>query len=173
MLEWGIRRLDPQVPEEDVARLRKRLIDRDVLPCERKRYLALWHMQQGATTSEVERFGLMSADRVSRIVKLYRAGGLDALKERVHPGHRSRITPEIAAAIRAEIEKDEQVWDSLSLVGFVQERFGVEIKRTALRAQLKKMGLSWQRTRYVVAGQADPQEKAEFKADLASLKKGR
>ncbi len=158
--------------EADLVTLRGLLISRDVLPCERKRYLALWQVQHGATTRAVEQWKLMSADRVGRTVKLYQEGGLDALKERIHPGHSSRITPEIAAGIRAELSKNEQVWDSSRLVQLVQERYGVVIGRTALRDQLRRLGMSWQRTRYVVAGQADPHEKAAFSATLDVLKKG-
>ncbi|WP_424950031.1 winged helix-turn-helix domain-containing protein [Deinococcus sp.] len=160
------------MPETDLTLLRTLLISRDVLPCERKRYLALWHVQLGATTREIEQWKVMSADRVSRTVRLYREGGLDALLERVHPGGRSRISPQIASAIQAEIKKDQQVWDSASLMAYVQEAHGITIRRTALRVQLKHMGLSWQRTRYVVAGQADPQEKADFEDTLDVLKKG-
>jgi len=41
-----------------------------------------------------------------------------------------------------------------------------------VNAQLHRLNLTWQRTRQVVAGQADPEEKAAFKDDLDVVKKG-
>ena len=61
---------------------------------------------------------------------------------------------------------------SSTLVEHVQQTFGVIIGRTALRAQLHRLGLSWQRTRGVVAGSGDPQHKSEFKDVLDTVKKG-
>lgn len=168
-----MRRLDLVMNSVDIERLRGLLTAREVLPCERKRYLALWHVQQGATALQIEQWKLMSADSVSRTVKRYQAGGLDALLERVHPGRSSRITLDVVAAIKEELCKDQQVWTSASLMTYVQTEHGLTIRRTALREQLKRHGLSWQRTRYVVAGHADPHEKKAFADTLDVLKRGR
>lgn len=143
------------------------------LPCERKRYLALWHAHQGLCALQIEALGLLSADRVYRTIRLYQQGGLDALKERVHPGRQSRLTPEILVDVRAQLESGERTWTSRTLAEYIAQKHGVTIGRTALRAQLRAAGMSWQRTRYVVAGQADPEQKAAFRDDLEVVKKGR
>ena len=114
----------------------------------------------------------MSAKCVRNTIHAYHAGGLDALKERVHPGRSSRLTPGIIAALRIEIDRGDRVWSSRTLVEYVNTHFGVSIERTAMRTQLHNHGLSWQRTRQVVAGSADPEEKAEFKTLLEDVKKG-
>lgn len=114
----------------------------------------------------------MNADSVRKTIHAYQEGGLDALKERVHPGRSSVLTPDIRAEIRSRLTSDERVWNSSSLVEHVREQFGVTVGRTALRDQLRQMGMSWQRTRYVVAGQADPAEKEMFTTDLESVKRG-
>lgn len=144
----------------------------DVLPCERKRYFALWNAHLGFSARKIAQMGGATSSTVRKIIHQYHAGGLDALKERVHPGPSSRITSDIAAAITAEITRDEQVWDSVSVQTWLWEHHGVHIQRTALREQLKNMGLTWQRTRYVVAGQADSDEKADFADTLDVLKRG-
>lgn len=114
----------------------------------------------------------MTAKGVRNAIHAYNAGGLDALKERVHRGRTSRLTPEIITALRTEIDRGDRVWSSLTLVQYVKTHFGVSIERTAMRTQLHKHGLSWQRTRHVVAGAADQEEKAEFKTLLEDVKKG-
>lgn len=143
------------------------------LPCERKRYLALWHAHQGLSALQIEALGLLSADPICRTIRLYQQGGLDALLERVHPGRQSRLTPEILADVRERLESGERTWNSRTLAEYIAQQHGVTIGRTALRDQLRAAGMSWQRTRYVVAGQADPQEKAAFQDDLEAVKKGR
>lgn len=160
------------MPEEDVTALRRLLLSSTPLPCERKRYFALWHAQQGLSARQIEQLGLMSADRVGRTIQSYREGGLDALKERVHPGRTSRLTPDILADVQQQLRSGERTWNARTLREYIAQKHGVIIGRTALRTQLHHAGMSWQRTRYVVAGQADPQEKAEFKADLEAVKKG-
>lgn len=157
---------------QDAEQLERLLFDRDVLPCERKRYFALWHAHLGSSSRQVEALGIMNADSVLKIVALYRQGGLNALKERVHPGRTSVLTPEIIADIEEQIAAGHQVWNSRRLVAYVFERHGVIVGRTAIRTQLHHAGMSWQRTRLVVAGQADPETKAEFKTDLEAVKRG-
>lgn len=143
------------------------------LPCERKRYLALWHTHQGLSALQIQALGLLSAARVYSTIRLYQRGGLDALKERVHPGRQSRLTPEILADVREQLESGERTWNSRTLSEYIAQKHGVTIGRTALRDQLRAAGMSWQRTRYVVAGQADPKQKVAFRNDLEVVKKGR
>lgn len=50
---------------------------------------------------------------------------------------------------------------------------GTLLSRTALRDQLRAAGMRWQRTRYVVAAPADPEQKAAFRDDLEAVKKER
>ena len=168
-----MKRLDAHLTEQDTGRLRHLLISADALPCERKRYFALWHVGQGDSALHIERLGIMNADSVRKTIHDYRRGGLDALKEREHPGRQSVLTDAIRADLRSRLASDERVWNAGSLVEHLQEHFGVTLSRTALRNGLRQMGMSWQRTRYVVAGQADPAEKEAFKADLESVKRGR
>ena len=143
-----------------------------VLPCERKRYFALWHAHQGLSSYQIEAMGIMTAPRVRRVIALYRDGGLDALKERVHPGRASRFTPEIAQDIRTLLAQGDRTWNTRTLSEYIQDKHGVTLKRSALNAQLHRLNTSWQRTRLVVAGEADPQEKREFKEKLEVVKKG-
>lgn len=116
--------------------------------------------------------GIMTSPRVRRTIHLYKKGGLDALKERVHPGRTSRFTPEIAEDVRTLLSQDDRTWNTRTLSEYIKEKHGVTLQRSALNVQLHRLNMSWQRTRHVVAGQADPQEKQEFKEDLEVIKKG-
>lgn len=114
----------------------------------------------------------MSPDPVRRTIHLYQQGGLDALKERVHPGRSSRLVPEAAEDLRSLLAQHDRTWNTRTLSEYLQEKHGISLKRTALNVQLHRHNMSWQRTRQVVAGQADPQEKQEFKENLEVVKKG-
>lgn len=114
----------------------------------------------------------MSPDPVKRTIHLYKKGGLDALKERVHPGRVSRFTPEIAEDVRVLLSEGDRTWNTRTLSDHIQKTYGVTLKRSALNMQLHRLNMSWQRTRHVVAGEADPQEKQKFKENLEDVKKG-
>ncbi|WP_198008924.1 winged helix-turn-helix domain-containing protein [Deinococcus geothermalis] len=66
------------------------------------------------------------------------------------------MTPETLADVREQLESGGRTWNSRTLGEYITQQHGVTISRTALRDQLHAAGMSWQRTRYVVAGQADP-----------------
>lgn len=116
--------------------------------------------------------GILTATRVRRVITLYREGGLDALKERIHPGSKSQITPEIGEDLKRLIAQDDRVWTAKTVGEYLIQEHGIHLKHTAITDQLHKLGLTWQRTRYVVAGQADPEEKAKFKENLEVVKRG-
>lgn len=164
--------LDPQLTPEDETRLQQLLFAADVLPCERKRYFALWHAHQGLSSYKIADMGIMTATRVRRVITLYREGGLDALKERIHPGRQSQITPEIGEDLKRLVLRDDRVWTAKTLGEYLAQTYDIHLKVTAITNQLHKLGLTWQRTRYVVAGQADPEEKAKFKENLELVKRG-
>lgn len=143
-----------------------------MLPCERKRYFALWHVYQGHAPQQIERLGLMNADSVRKTIHLYRQGGLAALKERVHPGRQSPLTEQIMDDVILQLQDTTRTWSTLSLQSYIQEKHGFRVGRTAIGVQLRKRKISWQRTRLVVAGQADAEQKQDFKTELETLKKG-
>lgn len=116
--------------------------------------------------------GIMSPDPVKRTIHLYKSGGLDALKERVHPGRTSGLTPEIAQKLQTLLAQNDRTWNTRTLSEYLQKEHGLTLSRSALNVQLHRLNLSWQRTRHVVAGQADPIEKKEFKELLEDVKKG-
>ena len=157
---------------EDAAKLKTLRFANDVLPCERKRYFALWHAHQGLSSYQIAALGIMTAPRVRHVIATYRQGGMDALLERVHPGRQTRLTPEAAQDLQDLLAQDDRTWNTRTLAEYLQDTHGITLSRSALNNQLHRLNLSWQRTRHVVAGQADPEEKAAFKDDLDVVKKG-
>jgi len=71
------------------------------------------------------------------------------------------------------LAKDDRTWNTRTLAEYLQDTHHITLSRSALNAQLHRLNLTWQRTRQVVAGTADPEEKATFKDDLDVVKKGR
>lgn len=71
-----------------------------------------------------------------------------------------------------QLQDKTRTWSTLSLQRYIQEKHGLRVGRTAIGVQLRKRKISWQRTRLVVAGEADAEQKQDFKTDLESLKKG-
>ena len=163
-----MKRLDPELTPQDAQRLEGLLFAKAVLPCERKRYFALWNAHLGFSAQRIEDMGIMNAERTRKTIHLYRQAGLDALKERVHPGQTSVLTPDIMADVIEQVKTGQQTWNSRTLVAYVNKTHHVQIERTALRAQLKHAHLSWQRTRLVVAGQADPTQYLHLVADWST-----
>ena len=158
---------------EDAAKLKTLRFANDVLPCERKRYFALWHAHQGLSSYQIAAMGIMTASRVRHAITTYRQGGLDALSERVHPGRQRRLTPAAAQDLQELLARDDRTWNTQTLAEYLQDTHDITLSRSAVNAQLHRLNLTWQRTRQVVAGQADPEEKAAFKGDLDVVKKGR
>ena len=91
--------------------------------------------------------GILTATRVRRVITLYREGGLDALKERIHPGSKSQITPEIGEDLKQLIDQDDRVWTAKTVGEYLIREHGIYLKHSAITDhtdQLHKLGLTWQ-----------------------------
>jgi len=108
---------------------------------------------------------------VKATVARYRRQGEAGLADQPHPGRASAWTPTIEQFVRDCLAQD-RAWTCNQLSEAIQESFQVSLQREALRLQLKRMGSSWQRTRYVPAKEADPEEVALAKQILEGVKKG-
>ncbi|GGJ77581.1 hypothetical protein GCM10008939_22040 [Deinococcus aquiradiocola] len=98
---------------------------------------------------------------------------MDALLERVHPGCSSAMTAETGQQLLARLRQDDQVWTARTVANWLEQEHGVALHPSTVRRQLLKLGLTWQRTRYVVAGRPDPQQQTEFLESVQDVKKGR
>lgn len=98
--------------------------------------------------------------------------GISGLGDGKAPGAKPKLTAEIEAFLHIKLAEN-RVWNSTLLGEAVEEKFGISLKRQAIRVKLLELGYSWKRTRYAPGKQADPEVVAEHQASLETLKRGR
>lgn len=98
--------------------------------------------------------------------------GFEGLADGKATGAKPKVTAEIEAFLHTKLGEN-RVWNSTLLGEAVEEKFGVSLRREAIRVKLLELGYSWKRTRYAPGNQADPAVVAEHQASLETLKKGR
>ncbi len=143
--------------EEDYAQACRRYKDRRTKLPERQRYHALILVTQGYRYREIGRILLVDEESVSGWVTLYRAQGLDGLKN--HPGwggeHQQRfLTAEQLAALTQTLAaqampgtKVGSGWTAKAIRKLVREKYAVSYSKSGVRKLLYEMGWSYQRGR--------------------------
>lgn len=97
--------------------------------------------------------------------------GVEGLADGVAPGNPSKITVDMAIYLR-ECVNGERAWDCSQLSDALREKYGVEVKREAIRVRLIEMGYSWQRSRYESGKEPDAQEVQQAHDNIETLKRG-
>lgn len=162
-----------QLSEAQHQHLLTQLKHRDTGALETRRIMALLMSHAGSSIAIIERSGILSRKTLGLLLERFATQGVECVLERVHPGRSSAFTPEMQALVLQWVTADEQVWNCATLSEALQRETGVLLQPDALRLQLRKLNLSWQRTRYVVAGQPDPGVKALYDQHFEVLKRGR
>ncbi len=98
--------------------------------------------------------------------------GVSGLADGKAEGAKPKFTPEIEAFLHSKLA-ETRVWNSALLGEAVEEEFGVNLRREAVRVKLLELGYSWKRSRYAPTKTVDPKVVAEHRASLETLKKGR
>lgn len=102
----------------------------------------------------------------------WEAGGVEGLTDGTAPGNPRKISAEMEAYLR-QCLGEERSWDCSQLSEALQERFGVEFKREAIRVRLNALGYTWQRSRYEPGKEPDAGEAQQAQAGIETLKRGR
>jgi transposase len=97
--------------------------------------------------------------------------GISGLSDGKATGTTPKITPEIETFLHTKLAEN-RVWNSTLLGEAVKEKFGVSVKREAIRVKVLELGYTWKRTRYAPGKQPDPEVVAEHQASLETLKRG-
>src|SRR5262249_5730942 len=134
---------------------------------ERQRYHALLLVHRGYNYKDTAANLMVDEDTVSRWVKQYEAGGLEALKNHPQWGgeHGQR---QLNDAERAELHKALTTaampgtgvgsgWTAKAIRDWVEERFGFAYRRSGLHKLLDHLGWSYQRGRKLYS-QRRPEE---------------
>lgn len=108
----------------------------------------------------------ISRTAVYEWVRWYKQGGYDALETRTAPGSEPRITPDLDIWLQEVVLHgspqtygyDTDLWTCQMLSEILRKEFGVTVLASTLDAHLIRLGLSYQKPRYV----AREQEPAEI-----------
>lgn len=129
-------------------------------PLIQKRLEALYLKSQGMEHKEIARLLRISQASISNWLKMYKTGGLEAVKAlryRKKWGELTSHQETIEAYFRKNPPKTVQ-----EAIHAVKKLTGLERKKTSIHRFLKIMGLSYRKTG-IVPGKMDPQKQEDFK----------
>ncbi len=106
-------------------------------------------------------------------IKVFLAGGFDALPNKPRGGKQSALTAAMLESVRAEVATGERTWTATQLADWIAAHHGVRLSADRLRRHLRRAKISWQRTSRTLRHKQDPAEVAERGAALADAEKKR
>lgn len=121
-----------------------------------------------------------STDTVTRVRRLYRKGGVLALRPLKPPGRRGRATPEFLGQMRQAVQTNPMTlgygfstWSVVRLAEHLAKVTGVRFSDDQLRRLLHREGFSVQRPKHTMKGKRDEAAYQKAKGELMALKKKR
>ena len=120
----------------------------------------------------------VGTDTVVRIRRLYRKGGIEALKPLKNPGRASRATPEFLTAMRQAVQMNPMdlgygfsIWSLPRLAAHLKKTTGILFSTDQLARHLHKEKFSFQRPKHTLKGKRNEKAFTKSKAELKVLKK--
>lgn len=117
-------------------------------------------------------------DTVVRVRRLYRKGGIEALRPVKPPGRPSRATPEFRRQMREAVAANPldlgygfSTWSLARLGMHLAKTTGVRFSTDQLGRILRRDGFSFQRPKHTMKGKRDEAAYEKSKAELMVLKK--
>lgn len=126
----------------------------------------------GWTLPQIARHFGITESRVRHWVKAFLSGGFGALESKKSPGPPVKLTPEILAHLKQVLGQDGRTWTAPQVQDWLRDNYGLSVNRTWLSEVLARNGLSYKRTTRTVRHKQKPEEVADRKADLETLKRG-
>jgi transposase len=133
----------------------------------RTRYQMVLLAQQGWSATAIAPLVVRSHDTVSRVLRRYRAGGLDAVPHRPRPGRAATVTPAWQEELLRVIELDPHDvgvpsanWTTGLLAEYLAKGTGVAVDAETVRHYLHRLGFVCKRPTWTVAHKA--QEQADY-----------
>jgi transposase len=158
--------------EEQREELKRRTRAADIKPRTRDRLEMVRLCDAGWRVPLIARHLRVSPRRVRHWLKRFLQAGFEALPDQPHLGQTSRLTPELQAVVRQELEQGERTWTTRQLAVWLEEEQGVRFSRDHLGTLLRRAGLSCRRTQRDLGHKQDPAKVAAAAADLETLEKG-
>lgn len=121
-----------------------------------------------------------SPDTVIRVRKLYRQGGVGALRPKKSPGRPGRATPEFLQRMRQVVQTPPlslgygfSTWSVARLGAHLAKVTGIGFSEDQLRRLLHREGFSVQRPKHTMKGKRDEAAYQQASQELKRLKKSR
>jgi transposase len=133
----------------------------------RTRYQMVLLAQQGLSATAIAPLVVRSHDTVSRVLRHYRDGGLDAVPHRPRPGRAPTITPVWQAELVRVIDLDPHDvgvpsanWTTGLLADYLAKGTGIAVDAETVRQRLHRLGYVCKRPTWTVAHKAH--ERADY-----------
>jgi len=152
---------------------RKDLVERIRKTKERKmadRVRVILYKDEGYTNKMIARLLQMGRNQVTKWLKRYRQGNVDALLQPDdYKGSDPKLTPEQLQALKVELTTEiyATAWQ---VMAWVEKRWGVTYEVSAMRKLLKRLSFTYKKNR-LVPSKADPELQREFVRWYKGLKK--
>ena len=158
--------------DEQATELNRRCHDAKTTPRTRDRLEMLRLCNAGWSIPKIARHFGRTESRVRHWIKIFLCEGFDALEGKKGPGATPRITKVILQEINTLVGQDGRTWTAPQVVAWLQEKHGVTVHRNYLSGLLVRHGMSYKRTTRTVRHKQKPEQVADKKADLETLKRG-
>jgi len=169
---WGIKLTDEQWDELD--RLRFTAKSAEVF---RNCLIILKSDSRDTIASIAEDLGCCT-DTVIRVRRLYRKGGVDALRPVKPPGRPGKATPQFIDQMRRAVTTHPltlgyafSTWSLARLAAHLAKTTGTRVSTDQLGRLLRRHGFSFQRPKHTMKGKRDEAAYEKSKAQLQDLKK--
>lgn len=126
---------------------------------------------QGWTVTRLHRHYGRSVRAIHDDYDRWEAQGAEGLADGAAPRNSSKISREMEGYL-VERLREERGWDCSQLSEALLEKYGVEVKREAIRVRLIGLGYSWHRSRYESGKEPDAQEVQRADDAIETLKRG-
>ena len=157
---------------EQIAELNRLCRDPNTKPPTRGRLEMLRLAHAGWSIPQIARHFQVTESRVRHWVKAFLADGFAALENKKSPGPKRKLTPEIIAHLRQVVGQDGRTWTAPQVMDWLQQHYGLVVNRTWLCEVMNQNGMRYKRTTRTVRHKQKPEQVAQRKADLLTLKKG-
>jgi transposase len=161
-----------QLDDTQRQELSRRAHQAGVMPRTRDRLEMVRLSDAGWGIPRIARHFGLSEKCVRFWIKTFLSGGFEALPDKAHVGQSSALTPDLLAAIRAEVGKGQRTWTAQQISEWLSEQHGVRLGADWLARLLRRHRLSYQRTSRSLGHKQDAEEVAQKRASLQTLQKG-
>jgi transposase len=157
---------------EQAAELTRRRRDPRAKPRVRERLEMVRLSDKGWSIPQIAQHLELTESRVRHWIKQFLVGGFDDLADRNGVGPKRRLTKKILEGLGQAVGQDGRTWTAAQVNIWLSEHHGFTMNRRYLSEVLGNNGLSYKRTTRTIRHKQKPEQVADRKADLETLKKG-